>query len=79
MVMVLRSALKFIGLSSDEYNTHSFRIEAGTTAAMLGTNDDGITYMGRWKFHLFKRYTWTGLLKTLVNFIHWLGGTVSAG
>ena len=43
---MLRSVLKFIGLSSDKYNTHSFRIEAGTTAAMLGTNDDGIKYMG---------------------------------
>lgn len=53
---ILRSALKFIGLSSDEYNTHSFRIGGATTAAMLGKNDDEIKSMGRWKSDSFKRY-----------------------
>ena len=53
---ILRSALKFIGLSSDDYNTHSFRIGAATTAAMLGKNDNEIKSMGRWKSDSFKRY-----------------------
>jgi hypothetical protein len=39
---ILRSALKFIGLSSNDYNAHSFRIGAATTAAMLGINDNEI-------------------------------------
>jgi hypothetical protein len=53
---ILRSALKFISLSSDDYNAHSFRIGAATTAAMLGKNDNEIKYMGRWKSDSFKRY-----------------------
>jgi hypothetical protein len=53
---ILRSALKFIGLSSDDYNTHSFRIGAATTAAMLGKNDNEIKSMGRWKSDSFKTY-----------------------
>ena len=53
---ILRSALKFIGLSSDDYNTHSFRIGAATTAAMLGKSDNEIKSMGRWKSDSFKRY-----------------------
>ena len=53
---ILRSALKFIGLSSDDNNTHSFRIGAATTAAMLRKNDDEIKYMGRWKSDSLKRY-----------------------
>ena len=50
---ILRSALKFIGLSFDDYNTHSFRIGA---AAMLGKNDNEIKYIGRWKSDSFQRY-----------------------
>ena len=46
---ILRSALKLIGLSSDDYNTHSFRIGAATTAAMLGKNENEIKSVGRWK------------------------------
>jgi hypothetical protein len=44
------------GLSSNDYNAHSFRIGAATTAAMLGKNYDEIKYMGRWKSDSFKKY-----------------------
>ena len=53
---ILRSAMKFIGLSLDDNNTHSFRIGAATTAAMLGKNDNEIKSMGRWKSDSFKKY-----------------------
>ncbi|CAC5383632.1 unnamed protein product [Mytilus coruscus] len=45
---VLRSALNFLSLNPEEFNTHSFRIGAATTAALEGKTDEEIQSMGRW-------------------------------
>ena len=33
---MLTKAIRFIGLNDEEYNTHSFRIGAATTASLMG-------------------------------------------
>lgn len=53
---VLRAALNFVGLDADEFNTHSFRIGAATTAALAGKTDDEIKSMGRWNSNSFRSY-----------------------
>ena len=53
---ILKSALSFNGYNPDHYNTHSFRIGAATTAALMGKTDDEIKLMGRWKSNTFRRY-----------------------
>ena len=53
---VLTNALKFAGLYQAGYNTHSFRIGAATTAAMMGIPSELIKEWGRWKSDAFKRY-----------------------
>jgi hypothetical protein len=50
---ILKSALRFDGNNPGQYNTHSFRIGAATTAIMLGKTDDQIKQMGRWKSNTF--------------------------
>ena len=52
----LRKSLKFIGLSSGNYKSHSFRIGSATHSASLGASDDLIMRMGRWKSNAFLRY-----------------------
>jgi hypothetical protein len=39
----------FSRYNPDQYNAHSLRIGATTTAVMLGKTDDQIKQMGRWK------------------------------
>lgn len=39
---MLRKVIRFIGLNDEEYNTHSFRIGAATTASLMGKSDDEI-------------------------------------
>ena len=53
---ILQKALSFIGCSSENYNTHSFRIGAATYFSMLGQSDEEIMLKGRWKSSSFKRY-----------------------
>ena len=53
---VLKKALSFSNMNPDDYNTHSFRIGAATSAAIAGKSDDEIKYMGRWKSGSFVRY-----------------------
>jgi hypothetical protein len=53
---ILKSALRLAGYNPGQYNTHSFRIGAATTAVMLGKTDDEIKQMGRWKSDTFQTY-----------------------
>jgi len=53
---VLKKALVFLGLNPLDYNTHSFRIGAATSAAIAGTSDENIKCMGRWSSNSFMRY-----------------------
>lgn len=55
-LVVLRAALNFVGLNADDFNTHSFRIGAATTAAIAGKTDDEIKSMGRWNSNSFRSY-----------------------
>lgn len=52
----LRSAIQFIGLSTEHFKGHSFRIGAATHAASLGFSDQVIQKLGRWNSDAFKHY-----------------------
>ncbi len=52
----LRVTLQGIGLPSDQYAGHSFRIGAATSAALAGMEDSLIQTLGRWHSAAFLRY-----------------------
>ncbi len=52
----LRVTLQGIGLPSDQYAGHSFRIGAATSAALAGMEDSLIQTLGKWHSAAFLRY-----------------------
>lgn len=52
----LRTALAFCNLDLHRYQSHSFRIGAATTAALLGFSEIQIQNMCRWRSNAFKKY-----------------------
>ena len=52
----VREALETLGLSSECYAGHSFRIGAATTAAECGLQDSQIKALGRWKSSAYQIY-----------------------
>lgn len=62
---VLKRGVRVLGLSPDNYGSHSFRIGAATSAAMCGLSDNEIQSLGRWKSSAFKIYIRPGLLDSL--------------
>ena len=53
----LKSVIKSLGYSSLGYSTHSFRIGAATTLAILGFPASHIKTLGRWKSLAYQLYT----------------------
>ena len=53
---ILRSALKFINFDVNNFNTHSFKIGAATSAFLSGKSEDDIKRLGRWSSTCFQRY-----------------------
>ena len=56
LVSKVRHILESAGLDVAQYNGHSFRIGAATSAAEAGLNDSTIQQLGRWKSSAFTRY-----------------------
>ena len=56
LVSNLQAALQKAGLAHTNYNGHSFRIGAATTAAQSGIEDCLIQTLGRWKSEAYKIY-----------------------
>ena len=52
----LNQALKFCGLDTSQYKTHSFRIGAASWAAAQGLSDLQIRRFGRWQSNAFLKY-----------------------
>jgi hypothetical protein len=52
----LQAALQRAGIQQENYNGHSFRIGAATTAAQKGLEDSLIQTLGRWKSGAYKVY-----------------------
>jgi len=73
---LLNSILSQLHLNSKNYNTHSFRIGAATTAAQAHILDTIIKMLGRWKSDAYQCYIKTPpqelakLSKQLVNSIY---------
>ena len=55
----LRDILQSLGIPTNQYAGHSFRIGAATTAAMVGIEDSVIQMLGRWHSAAFLRYVRT--------------------
>lgn len=53
---VLRSALKFSGYDTSNFNTHSFRIGGATFLASQGKSEEFIKIKGRWQSNAYQRY-----------------------
>ena len=56
LVQHVRQALSQAGVDTVQYNGHSFRIGAATTAAQAGLSDSLIQTLGRWKSSAFISY-----------------------
>ena len=56
VVRNLSSVLNFLGLNSNLYKGHSFRIGAATHAASLGWSESQIRRLGRWNSNAMERY-----------------------
>ena len=52
----VRAALREVGVDSDKYAGHSFRIGAASTAAAVGVEDSLIQTLGRWKSSTYLSY-----------------------
>ena len=55
VVSVLKTALKFLKLKPNDFNTHSFRIGAAISFSFLGKSDDE-KKLGKWKSSAFRNY-----------------------
>ena len=53
---LVQQALSSTGLDGAQFNGHSFRIGAATTASAAGVPDATIKLLGRWKSHVFEAY-----------------------
>ena len=53
----LHHALERIGYDSKNFNTHSFRIGAATSASHAGVSTSVIKVLGRWRSDAYRRYT----------------------
>ena len=56
LVTQLQAALRAAGLNDKQFNGHSFRIGAATTAAMQGLEDSLIQTLGRWRSDAYRTY-----------------------
>lgn len=61
--LTLQRALVWVGLPTNRYKSHSFRIGAASTAASMGISDDSIQLMGRWSSNAHKKYIRIPILK----------------
>ncbi|XP_052263454.1 uncharacterized protein LOC127866733 [Dreissena polymorpha] len=52
----LSSCLRFCGLDSKRYKSHSFRIGKATDCAQRGYSDAKIRHLGRWHSNAFQKY-----------------------
>lgn len=52
----LKELLQQAGLHTEEYNTHSFRVGAATTAKSVGISDNHIKVLGQWQSDAYQRY-----------------------
>ena len=52
----LSTILKHIGLDDQQYNTHSFRIGAATSAKAAGVSDTHIKMLARWQSSAYQQY-----------------------
>ena len=55
-VMEVKKALELAGVNAAEFNGHSFRIGAASTAAARGMEDSLIKMLGRWESDAYQRY-----------------------
>ena len=52
----LQHIMEALKLNKRDYNTHSFRIGAATSASLANISDTHIQMLGRWQSNAFQRY-----------------------
>ena len=55
-VATVKAALESAGMEASNFNDHSFRIGAASTAAARGMEDCMIKILGRWESDAYQRY-----------------------
>ena len=70
----LDTILAKLRINSGEYNTHSFRIGAATSASEAGIPDSTIMMLGRWQSNAYQRY-----IKTTPEKLAQLSQTLATG
>ena len=53
---ILKKCLVIIGIESDKFKSHSFRIGMTTTCAIDGITDEQIKQLGGWESNAYLRY-----------------------
>ena len=53
---VLTKSIQALGLKSEAYRSHSFRIGAASWLAVKGVPDETIKKLGRWKSDSYSKY-----------------------
>ena len=54
----LNKAFQEIHMDHHQFNTHSFRIGAGTSAKCARVSDSHLKALGRWKSDTYLKYVW---------------------
>ncbi|VDI23821.1 Hypothetical predicted protein, partial [Mytilus galloprovincialis] len=67
---VLKKALNVANITSDNFQSHSFRIGAASQSSKMGFSDDEIQDFGRWESKAYKRYIRIPTLKKSVDGIN---------
>ena len=52
----LNNALEELQMDSSQFNTHSFRIGAATSAKQVGISDSHVKALGRWQSNAYQKY-----------------------
>ena len=63
---VLKLCVSVLGLATQDFSPHSFRIGAATSAAMQGVQEEAIKRMGRWRSNSVRTYIRPSRLVSLI-------------
>ena len=69
----LQRIMEALKLNKRDYNTHSFRIGAATSASLANISDTHIQMLGHWRSSAFQRYIRPPASQALPS--HWQQGT----